>query len=41
MHKREHYISIESKRDVVEYPIIDEVDINGWDIRKALQLFQK
>ncbi len=40
-HKKEHYLSIENKRDVVEYPIVDDVDINGWDIKKALQLFQK
>ncbi len=40
-HTRNHYLSIENKRDVIEYPIVDEVDINGWDIRKALQLFQK
>ena len=27
--------------DVIELPIIDELDINGWDLRKALRLFQK
>lgn len=32
---------IESKRDVVEYPIIDEIDCSGWDIRKALYLFTR
>lgn len=34
-------INVESKRDVIEYPIVDEIDINGWDIRKALVLFWK
>jgi uncharacterized protein len=34
-------INIENKRDVIEYEIIDEIDINGWDIRKALKLFWK
>ena len=34
-------INVESKRDVIEYPIVDEIDINGWDIRKALMLFWK
>ena len=34
-------ISVEGKRDVIEYPIVDEIDINGWDIRKALMLFWK
>jgi len=34
-------INVEGKRDVIEYPIVDEIDINGWDIRKALMLFWK
>lgn len=39
----EAYLSIdlESQRDVIERPIIDEIDLSGWDIRKALKLFQK
>lgn len=41
--KKEWYLSVdlEKKRDVIEYPIIDEIDLNGWDIRKALMLFGK
>ena len=40
-HRREWYeaIDVESRRDVIEYPIVDEIDINGWDVRKALKLF--
>ncbi|TCI03990.1 nucleotidyltransferase domain-containing protein [Corallincola luteus] len=34
-------VDLEDKRDVIEYPIVDEIDINGWDIRKALKLFLK
>jgi len=34
-------INVEDKRDVIEYPIVDEIDINGWDVRKALKLFWK
>lgn len=34
-------IDLESKRDVIERPINDAIDISGWDLRKALQLFQK
>ena len=34
-------INLEEKRDVIEYPIVDEIDLNGWDIRKALKLFWK
>lgn len=42
-HPRDWYISVdlEHKRDVIEYEIVDEIDINGWDIRKSLQLFWK
>lgn len=32
---------IERRRDVIEYPIVDEIDCNGWDIRKALYLFTR
>jgi len=34
-------IDLESKRDVIERPINDLLDISGWDLRKALQLFRK
>ncbi|MGY2258722.1 nucleotidyltransferase domain-containing protein [Pseudomonas sp. SDO55104_S430] len=34
-------VGLEEQRDVVEYPIVDEMDINGWDLRKALRLFWK
>jgi predicted nucleotidyltransferase len=39
----EWYLSIdlESRRDVVERPISDDLDISGWDVRKALRLFAK
>jgi len=41
--KRDWYLSVdlEDKRDVIEFPIIDDIDLNGWDIRKALKLFWK
>lgn len=32
---------VESRRDVIEYPIVDEIDCSGWDIRKALYLFTR
>lgn len=35
------YLSIDEKRDVIEVPINDMLDINGWDIRKALKLLRK
>jgi len=32
---------VEQRRDVIEYPIVDDIDIGGWDIRKALYLFTR
>ncbi|MDP2276699.1 MAG: nucleotidyltransferase domain-containing protein [Nitrospirota bacterium] len=37
----EWYLSIADMRDVIEYTVNDQLDINGWDIKKALQLFRK
>jgi len=37
----EWYLSIFDKRDVIERPISDRLDINGWDLKKALRLFRK
>ncbi len=34
-------IDIEDKRDVIERPIKDDLDISGWDLRKALRLLRK
>src|SRR5690606_3006233 len=34
-------VDLEERRDVVEYPIVDDIDLNGWDVRKALRLFWK
>lgn len=34
-------IDVERRKDVIERPIDDELDINGWDLRKALQLMGK
>ena len=35
------YLSIDEKRDVIEQPINEGLDINGWDLKKALRLFRK
>lgn len=37
----EWYLSVSDRRDVLEYPISDDLDINGWDLRKALRLLAK
>lgn len=34
-------IDLEEKRDVIEYPLRDSIDLCGWDLRKALRLFRK
>lgn len=41
LHPVEWYLSVDEKRDVIERPLTDQLDINGWDIRKALRLFRK
>lgn len=43
VHRPEWYLSVglEEQRDVIEYPIVDDLDINGWDLRKALRLYWK
>lgn len=42
-HQKDWYLSfdIEKRRDVIEYPIVDELDCGGWDIRKVLYLFTR
>ncbi|MDP1510032.1 nucleotidyltransferase domain-containing protein [Paenibacillus sp. CMAA1739] len=37
----EWYLSIFDKRDVIERPISNLLDMNGWDLKKALHLFRK
>jgi len=34
----EEYLKLGKRRDVIEYPINDELDINGWDLDKTLKL---
>lgn len=34
-------VDLEERRDVIEYAIVDDIDINGWDVRKALRLYWK
>jgi predicted nucleotidyltransferase len=34
-------VDLEEKRDVIEYDITDEIDLNGWDLRKALRLLAR
>jgi len=34
-------IDLEDRRDVIERPIRNSIDLSGWDIRKSLKLFRK
>ncbi|HDS1214967.1 TPA: nucleotidyltransferase domain-containing protein [Stenotrophomonas maltophilia] len=48
VHRQPWYLSVnestgpgEAQRDVIELPIDDELDVSGWDLRKALRLVSK
>lgn len=38
---QEDYLRLEKVRDVIELPIDDVLDINGWDLQKTLRLLYK
>ena len=39
--KPDWYLSIMPKRDVIDLPIVGEIDMGGWDIRKSIALLRK
>jgi predicted nucleotidyltransferase len=41
VHPRDWYLSVEDHRDVIEQPLDDELDVSGWELRKALRLLRK
>lgn len=41
VHPKEFYLRLDKTRDVIEWQLDDTLDINGWDIQKALQLLYK
>lgn len=41
MHRPEEYLRIDTMKDVIEWQLDEVLDINGWDIRKALLAFGK
>src|ERR1700739_4004605 len=41
VHPREWYLSVEDRRDVIERPLEDDLDVSGWELRKALRLLRK
>lgn len=38
---KEDYLTLNEKRDVIEWQLDNIFDINGWDLKKALQHFRK
>jgi len=41
IHPRDWYLTIESRRDVIEEMLPGDLDLSGWDIRKAMLLLRK
>lgn len=46
VHKTEDYLTIDpigvgKKRDVIELPVTDTLDVSGWELTKALRLFRR
>ena len=41
VHKPEWYFRVDEQRDVIEVIYDDDVDLAGWELRKALGLFKK
>jgi predicted nucleotidyltransferase len=40
-HPGDWYLAVEDRRDVIEAPISDGLDLAGWDLRKTLRLLRK
>ncbi|RKF36060.1 nucleotidyltransferase domain-containing protein [Paraburkholderia fungorum] len=41
VHRLDWYLRVEPQRDVIEKPIDDELDVSGWELRKALGLLHR
>lgn len=39
--QREDYLRLDEPRDVIEWQLDEVLDINGWDLKKALQQFHR
>jgi predicted nucleotidyltransferase len=40
-HPRDWYLSVQEHRDVIEEMLPGDLDVSGWELRKALRLFAK
>jgi predicted nucleotidyltransferase len=41
VHPPDWYLSIDDKKEVIEEMLPDDLDLSGWELRKALKLFRK
>lgn len=41
LHTKDWYLSIDQQRNVIERPISEQLDMNGWELTKALRLYRK
>lgn len=41
LHDQDWYLSIDDKKDSIERMLPDDLDLSGWEMRKALKLFRK
>lgn len=41
VHRLPWYLTVTPRRDVIELPISGDLDVNGWDLRKALGLMRE
>jgi len=41
IHQKDWYLSIDDKKDSVEIMLPNDLDLSGWEMRKALKLFRK
>ncbi len=41
IHQKDWYLSIDEKKDSVEIMLPNDLDLSGWEMRKALKLFRK
>lgn len=40
-HPRDWYLAVDEGHDVIELPVEDDLDANGWDFRKSLRLLKR
>lgn len=41
MHKKDWYLSLNEKKDTIEFIVNKELDVTGWDLKKSLLLLKK